>query len=132
MTTPPEAAPASGAAPADHPSRGGQLTLPLVAIIVGQVCLHACTAGMRVAAPLQALRAGHSAFAVGVLMALFAAGPIVSALQAGRMADRHGYHRPLYAAVALCVTGGLTACVSQHYLALCLAAVLCGSGANVG
>jgi MFS family permease len=87
---------------------------------------------MRVAAPLQALRAGHSAFAVGVLLALFAAGPIAFALQAGRMADRHGYHRPLYLAVALCVAGGLAAAVSQHYLALCLAAVLAGTGANAG
>ncbi len=111
---------------------GGVAALPLVAIIVGQVCLHACMAGVRVAAPLQALRAGHSAWAVGVLLALFSAGPIAFALQAGRLADRHGYHRPLHLAVALCVTGGLAACVSQHYLALCLAAVLTGIGANVG
>ncbi len=106
--------------------------LPLVAIIVGQVCLHACMAGVRVAAPLQALQAGHSAWDVGVLMALFAAGPIAFALPAGRLADSHGYHRPLRLAVALGVAGGLVACLSQHYLALCLAALLTGTGANVG
>ncbi len=106
--------------------------LPLVAIIVGQVCLHACMAGVRVAAPLQALQAGYSAWAVGVLMALFAAGPIAFALQAGRLADRHGYHRPQNLAVALCVAGGFAACVSQHYLALCIAALLTGTGTNVG
>jgi MFS family permease len=117
---------------AARPAPGRSATLPLVAIIVGQVCLHACMAGVRVAAPLKALQAGHSAWDVGVLMALFAAGPIALALQAGRLADRHGYHRPLYLAVALCVAGGLAACVSQHYLALCLAALLCGAGANVG
>jgi MFS family permease len=89
-------------------------------------------AGVRVAAPLQALHQGHSAWAVGVLMALFAAGPIAFALQAGRLADRHGYHRPQHLAVALCVAGGLAACASQHYLALCLAALLTGTGANIG
>jgi MFS family permease len=106
--------------------------LPLAAIIIGQVCLHACMAGVRVAAPLQALRDGRSAWAVGVLMALFAAGPIAFALQAGRLADRHGYHRPLHLAVALCVAGGFVACATQHYLALCVAALLTGTGANVG
>ena len=106
--------------------------LPLLALIVGQVCLHACMAGVRVAAPLAALADGRSALAVGVLLSLFAAGPIVFALQAGRLADRHGYHRPLRLAVALCVAGGAVACASQHYLALCAAALLCGIGANVG
>ena len=106
--------------------------LPLLALIVGQVCLHACMAGVRVAAPLAALAAGHSALAVGVLLSLFAAGPIFFALQAGRLTDRHGYHRPLRLAVSLCVAGGAVACASQHYLALCGAALLCGIGANVG
>ena len=121
----------AGAAPRQV-ARRDTSALPLVAVIVGQVCLHACTAGVRVAAPLQALHDGHSAWAVGVLMALFAAGPIAFALQAGRLADRHGYHRPLHLAVALCVAGGLVATASQHYLALCAAAVLTGIGANTG
>ena len=104
----------------------------LIAIIIGQVCLHACMAGVRVAAPLQALKSGQSALAVGMLMALFAAAPVTFAMRAGRLADRHGYHRPLRVAVTLCMSGGLVASVSQHYLALCLAAALTGTGANVG
>jgi MFS family permease len=48
-------------------------------------------AGVRVAAPLYALRSGHDAWAVGVLMALFALGPMFFALRAGRYADRVGY-----------------------------------------
>ena len=125
MKTPAEAGPRSAGPVASKPG-------PLIAIIIGQVCLHACMAGVRVAAPLQALDEGHSAWAVGVLMALFAAAPIGFALPAGRLTDRHGYHRPLYLAVALCVAGALAATLSQSYLALCLAAVLCGTGANVG
>ena len=40
-------------------------------------------AGLRMAAPLQALREGYSAWAVGLLLALFAAAPVVLALHAG-------------------------------------------------
>ena len=70
------------------------LAAALLPLVGGQVCLHSAMAGLRMGAPLLALRDGHSAAAVGVLLALFAAAPIVLALVAGRMADRHGYHRP--------------------------------------
>ena len=56
----------------------------------GQLCIHACMAGMRMAAPLLALREGYSAAAVGVLLALFALTQVFLALPAGRYADRHG------------------------------------------
>lgn len=110
----------------------GAAPRPLIAIILGQICLHACMAGVRVAAPLQALQAGHSAWAVGVLLALFAAAPVLFAMKAGRLSDKHGYHLPLRLAVGLCVAGGLLASLSQAYAALCVAAVLCGTGANTG
>ncbi|MDP3224650.1 MAG: MFS transporter, partial [Rubrivivax sp.] len=61
--------------------------------------------GLRMAAPLLALHEGHSAAAVGGLLALFAVAPIALALPAGRMADRHGYHRPVRWAVALAFGG---------------------------
>ena len=110
---------------------------PLLALIVGQVALHSCLAGVRLAAPLAALREGHAAWAVGVLMGLFAAAPVVIALAAGRLADRHGYHVPIRLAVSLEVAGGLCAALSTQlgalgFAALCLAAMLSGSGANIG
>lgn len=105
---------------------------PLLALILGQLSLHACMAGVRMAAPLQALEQGRSEWSVGVLMALFAVGPIALALPAGRMADRHGYHRPLYVAVAMSLAGGVLAALSSHYLAICAAALLTGAGANIG
>ena len=105
---------------------------PLLALILGQISLHSCMAGVRMAAPLQALRQGHSEWAVGVLMALFALAPIALALPAGRMADRHGYHRPLYIAVSLSITGGVVAALTSHYLAMCVAALLTGAGSNIG
>ena len=113
------------------------LTRTLVALIIGQIGLHSCMAGIRMAAPLQALRQCHAEWAVGVLMGLFAAAPIVLALQAGRLADRHGYHRPMQIAVALTVLGGLVAVLSTwmggaSFVVMCVAASLAGAGANFG
>jgi MFS family permease len=110
----------------------------LVALIVGQLGLHSAMAGLRLAAPLQALREGYSAWAVGLLLALFAAVPVLLALPAGRLADRHGYHRPVHIAVALTAGGMLLAVLSTqltgawHFGLLCVAATLTGSGANMG
>jgi MFS family permease len=89
------------------------------------------------AAPLAALREGHAAWAVGILLGLFAAAPIALALAAGRLADRHGYHLPIRVAVGLTVGGGLFAVLATivpggEFALLCVAAVLAGAGANVG
>ena len=81
----------------------------LLALIVGQIGLHATMAGVRMAAPLQALRDGHSAWSVGVLLALYAAAPVLLSLPAGRMADRLGYHRPVRIAVGLALFGAVLA-----------------------
>jgi MFS family permease len=109
-----------------------RFTRPLLGLILGQICIHACMAGVRVAAPLYALRTGFDAWAVGVLMALFALGPMFFALRAGRYADRMGYHRPMQWACGLAVAGGLMAALGQSYVLLCLAALLTGTGANMG
>ena len=77
----------------------------LAAFIVGQLGLHSAMAGLRMAAPLQALRDGYSPWSVGLLLALFAAAPVLFALHAGRLADRLGYHRPVYLSVALTALG---------------------------
>lgn len=110
---------------------------PLLALIMGQICLHSCMAGVRVAGPLLALHSGQPTWAVGVLLGLFAAAPVVSSLYAGRMADRHGYHRPVHLAVGMTVLGGLVAVASTWLVAwqfglLCLAACLCGVGTSFG
>ncbi|MCZ2440930.1 MAG: MFS transporter [Burkholderiales bacterium] len=110
----------------------------LAALIVGQLGLHAAMAGLRMATPLQALRMGTSAWTVGVLLALFAAAPVVLALHAGRLADRLGYHRPVRLAAGLALAGMAAAVASTRLpgawaiAALCAAASLSGSAANVG
>jgi MFS family permease len=110
----------------------------LLALIGGQIGLHATMAGVRLAAPLQALREGHSAWTVGVLLALYAAAPVLLSMPAGRMADRHGYRRPVHIAVALALAGALLALASTwtgpsaSLPLLGLSAVCVGSGANLG
>jgi MFS family permease len=110
----------------------------LVALIVGQIGLHAAMAGLRMAAPLQALREGASAWTVGVLLALFAAAPVLLALHAGRMADRHGYHGPVRVALAAALAGLALAVASTwvpgtgHFVLLGMAAAAVGAGANIG
>jgi MFS family permease len=110
----------------------------LTALIVGQLGLHAAMAGLRMATPLQALRMGASAWTVGVLLALFAAAPVLLALYAGRLADRLGYHRPVRLAAGLALAGMAAAVLSTRLqggaaiAAMCVAASLSGSAANVG
>lgn len=122
------------AEPAAH---AGQARV-LAALIVGQLGMHSAMAGLRMAAPLQALHDGYSAWSVGLLLALFAAAPVLTAMQSGRLADRLGYHRPVYLAVALSVAGGLLAVASTfvrgpgHFGLLCVAAMATGAGSNVG
>ncbi len=112
-------------------------TRTLVALIVGQICLHSCMAGIRLAAPLLALRDHHSAWSVGVLIGLFSLAPIVLALPAGRLADAFGYHKPITLAVTLTATGGLLAVLSTvvgtgSFFVLSVAAAFTGAGANIG
>jgi ABC transporter DrrB family efflux protein len=108
----------------------------LLALIAGQIGIHSTMAGVRLAAPLQALRDGHSALSVGLLLALYAAAPVLLSLHAGRLADRLGYHRPVRVAIGLALCGAALA-VSSTFVAdgfwlLCVSAVFVGSGANLG
>jgi len=65
----------------------GRLNPALVRVIAGQICIHACMAGTRLAVPLLALRQGHSAATVGMLLARFALTQVFLSLPAGRYAD---------------------------------------------
>jgi DNA recombination protein RmuC len=79
-----------------HPTK---FRAPLLALIVGQICLHSCMAGVRMAAPLMALREGHSAWTVGCADGAVRGAPVVLRCTPGRLADRHGYHLPVHLAV---------------------------------
>lgn len=102
------------------------MTPELARLILAQVCLHACMAGTRMAAPLLALREGYSPAAVGVLLALFALTQVFLALPAGRFADRHGLKRPIGYSVIAAMLGAGLAVVFPVFPVLCLAALLTG------
>lgn len=102
------------------------MTPELARLILAQICLHACMAGTRMAAPLLALGEGYSPAAVGVLLALFALTQVFLALPAGRFADRHGLRRPMGYSVAAAVLGAGVAVAFPVFPVLCLAALLTG------
>lgn len=104
----------------------GTTSHQLARLIGGHICLHACMAGLRMAAPLLALKQGYSALAVGLLMALFALTQVFLALPAGRYADRHGLRRPIAFSVIAAIGGTALAALFPVFPVLCLAALLSG------
>lgn len=102
----------------------------LARLIAAQICVHACMAGMRLAAPLLALREGYSAAAVGFLVALFALTQVFFALPIGRYADREGLKRPMAYSVAVACAGAGLAVAFPTFLALCATALLTGAAAG--
>jgi MFS family permease len=103
----------------------------LARLIAGQICLHACMAGMRMAAPLLALREGFSTLAVGFLLALFALTQVFLALPAGRYVDRHGLKRPVLWCVIAAATGAGLAVAWPHFAVLCCSALMTGGATGV-
>lgn len=101
----------------------------LARLIAAQVCVHACMAGTRLAAPLLALRSGYSEAAVGVLLALFALTQVFLSLPAGRYADKHGLKKPLGLSIVAAVTGAGLAAAFPVFPVLCISA-LCTGGAT--
>lgn len=98
----------------------------LARLIAGHVFIHACMAGMRMAAPLLALRDGYSEAAVGVLLALYALTQVFLALPAGRYADRHRLKRPVAWSVAAATLGAGIAVAWPVFPVLCASALLTG------
>jgi MFS family permease len=98
----------------------------LARLISGHICLHACMAGTRLAAPLLALNQGYSPLAVGFLLALFALTQVFLALPAGRYADRHGLKRPVRYAVMASSFGAGLAMAFPIFPVLCVSALLTG------
>lgn len=103
-----------------------------MALMLAQVFVHSCMAGLRIALPLEALEQGQSVWAAGFLVALFAGGPVLLAMAAGRMAERRGYHPSFRVAVILCLLGAAMAWWGQGWLSWAGAALCSGTGANFG
>ena len=102
----------------------------LIRLIVVQVFIHACMTGMRMAAPLLALRQGLSALEVGVLMALFALTQVFLSIPAGKFADRNTLRRPVAISIGCATAGTALAAFWPVFPVLCLSALLSGGAAG--
>ena len=99
-------------------------------LILAQMCLHATMSGVRMAAPLLALKLGYSAMSVGVLLALFALAQVFLALPVGRFADKRGSRLPIYIAVVTSSLSVLTAGLLPVFEVLCVTAVVTGAASG--
>lgn len=88
-------------------------------------------AGTRVAASLHLLQQGEPAWMVGLLLSMFALGPIALALWAGQQADRYGMHRTLGLGTALGGIGAAAAAWSAQPAVLLAASLLTGAAVSV-
>jgi predicted MFS family arabinose efflux permease len=103
----------------------------LARLVLAQLFLNACLTGTRMAAPLQALRLGHDATAVGLLIALFALAQVFLALPAGRYCERHGLKRPILWSMVAAVTGCAIAAAWPVFPVLCASALLTGGAGGI-
>lgn len=97
-----------------------------VFVVVALVGLHACMAATRVTATLAVLAQGYAEWTVGALLSLYGLAPIALSIWAGRMADRHGFHRPVTLSVIGGLVGALLPVITQHVVALALSGLLTG------
>jgi len=125
MTGPEPALPAASAA------TKASLSAAFPWVIASLIAVHACMSVTRVAASLWVLRQGHGEMAVDLLLSLFALAPIVLALWAGRLADRHGFHRPVGLGVCMAGVGALVAWGSMQLWAIALSGLLSGGAVAV-
>ena len=103
----------------------------LARLIAGQMFLHACMAGARLAIPLLALKQGFSPVAVGALLALFALSPMFSALPAGRYSDRRGLQKLTRMSVVLAASGIFLSAIWPIFPVMCLSALAVGGATGM-
>ncbi|MEH0167405.1 MFS transporter [Roseateles microcysteis] len=101
------------------------------AVIVTLIAIHACMAVTRVASSLWVLKQGYGEWTVGVLLSLFAVAPILLSLWAGRLSDKHGFHRPVGVGVLLALGGALVAVSWQSIWTLGLSCLASGGAIAV-
>ena len=85
---------------------------------------------MRMATPLLALRMGHSAWHVGLLMSLFSVSQVFLSLPAGRFTDRHGLQRPVQWAVFSALAGAAMSLLIPVFEVMCLSALCMGAASG--
>lgn len=109
----------------------GNLRHAFVWLIATLICVHACMSVTRVTASLWVLNHGYGEASVGLLLSLFSVAPILLSLWAGRLADRHGFHRPVGFGVLMAGVGALLALAVQQLWAIAIGCLLSGGAVAV-
>lgn len=107
------------------------VSLQLPRLVAAQICIHSCLTGLRMAAPLWALRTHDNPMIAGLLLALFAVSQVFMALPAGRYVDRHGLTRPMVISVLLASFGAIQAAFHPAIYTLALGALLTGAASGL-
>jgi len=102
--------------------------MEIVYFVVLNVLGHLAFVGARMSTSLFALRLGASPATVGVLMALFAALPMLLSVGTGRLIDRIGPRRPLLAAFCVLAVGAALPFFFPTIHALFVSSTLLGIG----
>ena len=100
-------------------------------LVFAQICIHGCLTGLRMAAPLWALRNFDSALMAGLLVAMFAVSQVFLALPAGRFVERQGLRRSLAASVMIGTAGASLAAIWPNPWTLGAAALFTGAGSGM-
>jgi MFS family permease len=98
----------------------------LTAIVALGIVNHIVLAGNRVTVSLEALALGASTAVVGLLLALYALLPMLSAVAAGRLSDRVGVRPPMLAGSIGLVVGSALPALVPGYAALFVSATIVG------
>jgi MFS family permease len=102
--------------------------LEILYFVALNVLGHLVFVGMRMTTVLFALDLGASEFTVGIVMALFAALPMLLSVMSGRLIDRIGPRRPLLAAFAALTVGSALPFFFPSLQTLFISSTLSGIG----
>jgi MFS family permease len=102
--------------------------MEIVYFVTLNALAHLAFVGSRMSTSLFALQLGASEFTVGLLMALFAALPMVLSVWSGRLIDRVGPRRPLLAGLAALTIANVLPLAWPRIETLYLASTLSGTG----
>lgn len=106
-----------------HPRPSSRLLVLLVPLAIAG---HAVLVGSRLTVSLAALAQGASPLTVGVLIALYALLPMLSAVAAGRLSDRVGVRMPMLIGAAGLAVGVVLPLLSTGLPVLCVSAAIVG------